>query len=63
MFEAARLMDEIDHTSAMTGFVLGAIVGIAAVAYVSFTVATCGLGGILLGLAVGLAGNAIASLG
>ncbi|WP_445974489.1 hypothetical protein, partial [Pseudomonas syringae group genomosp. 3] len=26
MFEAARLMDEIDHTSAMTGFVLGAIV-------------------------------------
>ncbi|WP_445974467.1 hypothetical protein, partial [Pseudomonas syringae group genomosp. 3] len=46
MFEAARLMDEIDHTSAMTGFVLGAIVGIAAVAYVSFTVATCGLGGI-----------------
>ncbi|KPW50128.1 PAAR domain-containing protein, partial [Pseudomonas syringae group genomosp. 3] len=63
MFEAARLMDEIDHTSAMTGFMLGAIVGIAAVAYVSFTVATCGLGGILLGLAVGLAGNAIASLG
>ncbi|AVB18210.1 MULTISPECIES: RHS repeat-associated core domain-containing protein [Pseudomonas syringae group] len=63
MFEAARLMDEIDHTSAMTGFVLGAIVGIAAVAYVSLTFVTCGLGGILLGLAVGLAGNAIASLG
>ncbi|MCQ3018217.1 DUF6531 domain-containing protein [Pseudomonas tremae] len=63
MFEAARLMDEIEHTGALTGFVLGAVVGIAAVAYVSFAFATCGLGAILLGLAVGLAGNALASIG
>ncbi|MCQ3028406.1 DUF6531 domain-containing protein [Pseudomonas tremae] len=63
MFEAARLMDEIEHTGALTGFVLGAVVGIAAVAYVSFALATCGLGAILLGLAVGLAGNALASIG
>ncbi|MCF5808852.1 RHS repeat-associated core domain-containing protein [Pseudomonas tremae] len=63
MFEAARLMDEIEHTGALTGFVLGAVVGIAAVAYVSFAFAKCGLGAILLGLAVGLAGNALASIG
>ncbi|MCI3943271.1 type IV secretion protein Rhs [Pseudomonas syringae] len=63
MFEAARLMDEIEHTGALTGFLLGAVVGIAAVAYVSFAFATCGFGAILLGLAVGLAGNALASLG
>ncbi|KPX24151.1 hypothetical protein ALO70_05684, partial [Pseudomonas amygdali pv. eriobotryae] len=63
MFEAARLLDEIEHTGALTGFLLGAVVGIAAVAYVSFTFVTCGFGGILLGLAVGLAGNALASLG
>ncbi|WP_153014082.1 hypothetical protein, partial [Pseudomonas syringae] len=60
MFEAARLLDEIEHTGALTGFLLGAVVGIAAVAYVSFTFVTCGFGGILLGLAVGLAGNALA---
>ncbi|MBI6788695.1 PAAR/RHS domain-containing protein, partial [Pseudomonas syringae] len=63
MFEAARLLDDIEHTGAMAGFVLGAIVGIAAVAYVSLTVATCGFGGFLLAMAVGLAGNAIASIG
>ncbi|PYD83858.1 type IV secretion protein Rhs, partial [Pseudomonas syringae pv. pisi] len=55
--------DDIEHTGAMAGFVLGAIVGIAAVAYVSLTVATCGFGGFLLAMAVGLAGNAIASIG
>ncbi|MEE4705482.1 hypothetical protein V2K55_22545, partial [Pseudomonas alliivorans] len=63
MFEAARLFDEIEHTGAMAGLLLGAVAGIALVAYVSFTFVTCGLGGILLGVAVGLAGSALTSIG
>ncbi|MEE4716347.1 RHS repeat-associated core domain-containing protein [Pseudomonas alliivorans] len=63
MFEAARLFDEVEHTGAMAGLLLGAVAGIALVAYVSFTFVTCGLGGILLGVAVGLAGSALTSIG
>ncbi|QKZ02404.1 RHS repeat-associated core domain-containing protein [Pseudomonas eucalypticola] len=63
MFEAARLHDGIEHTSALAGFLLGAVAGIALVAYVAFTFATCGVGGFLLGVAAGIVGGGIVSLG
>ncbi|QCY13047.1 RHS repeat-associated core domain-containing protein [Pseudomonas sp. MPC6] len=63
MFEAARLYDGVEHTSALAGFLLGAVVGIALVAYVAITFATCGVGGFLLGMAAGLLGGGIVMLG
>ncbi|TDV58951.1 YD repeat-containing protein [Pseudomonas sp. LP_7_YM] len=63
MFEAARLHDGIEHTSALAGFLLGAIAGIALVAYVAITFATCGVGGFLLGMAAGLGGAGLVWLG
>ncbi|OCX20519.1 RHS repeat-associated core domain-containing protein [Pseudomonas graminis] len=63
MFEAARLHDGIEHTSALSGFLVGALVGIAVVAYLSFTFCTAGVGGFLLGMAFGAMGSGIAWLG
>ncbi|MBV8522354.1 MAG: PAAR domain-containing protein, partial [Acetobacteraceae bacterium] len=57
---AARLLDEISHTDSMTGFLVGALVGLAAgVAIVALTVAT---GGAALAV-VAAAGAAVATTG
>jgi hypothetical protein len=63
MFEAARLHDGIEHTSALAGFLLGAVCGIALVAIVAFTVCTAGLGGFLIGMAAGLVGSGMVMAG
>ncbi|MBA1188051.1 type IV secretion protein Rhs [Pseudomonas entomophila] len=54
MFEAARLHDEIEHTSALSGFLLGAAIGIGLALVGSFMMCTGGLGGFLLGAIIGL---------
>ncbi|WP_457644940.1 hypothetical protein, partial [Pseudomonas asiatica] len=52
MFEAARFGDEISHTSALGGFLIGAALGIALVATVAIATFTCGFGvALLAGLA------------
>lgn len=38
MFEAARWGDDIEHTSALTGFLAGAVAGLAMVAAASFII-------------------------
>ena len=55
MFEAAREHDDILHTNALAGFLVGAVLGIALVAAVSaLTICTGGLGGVLIGVALGV---------
>jgi YD repeat-containing protein len=62
MYEAARLGDGVEHTSALAGFLLGAIVGVALIAAVAFATFTCGFGAALLaGLAAGIGASAILS--
>ncbi len=62
--EAARLGDAIAHTSALAGFLVGAIIGIALIAAVAFATFTCGFGvALLAGLLAGLGASAILSLG
>lgn len=65
MFEAARFDDEIAHTNALVGFLVGAALGLALVAVASvFIVATCGFGaGLLVGLLAGLGGTALVKAG
>jgi len=64
MFEAARLGDPIEHTRALAGFLMGAIIGIALIAAVAFATFTCGFGvALLAGLAAGLGASGILSLG
>ncbi|MFK3908533.1 RHS repeat-associated core domain-containing protein [Pseudomonas monteilii] len=66
MFEAARLYDEIEHTSALGGFLTGAVIGLALASYAAFSVCTLGFGGLLLvGIVAGLlpqAGEFLGSL-
>lgn len=64
MFEAARVTDPIEHTSALTGFLIGAVIGIALIAAVAFATFTCGFGvALLAGLAAGVGASGILSLG
>ncbi|MCW7540925.1 DUF6531 domain-containing protein [Aquabacterium sp. A7-Y] len=64
MFEAARLGDPISHSSALAGFLVGAVIGIALIAAVAFATFTCGFGAALLaGLVAGVAATGILSLG
>ena len=64
MFEAARFGDEISHTGALGGFLLGAALGIALVATVAIATFTCGLGvALLAGLAAGLGGSLLTAAG
>jgi RHS repeat-associated protein len=63
MFEAARWGDEIEHTSALGGFLAGAVIGLAIATAAAFTICTAGLGGILLGIAVGLAASFVPMIG
>ncbi|MBJ7223498.1 MULTISPECIES: RHS repeat-associated core domain-containing protein [unclassified Brenneria] len=64
MYEAARLGDEIAHTSALAGFLIGAVAGIALVAAVAFATFTCGFGvALLAGLAAGLGGSLLTAAG
>ena len=41
MYEAARVTDPIAHTSALAGFLIGAVIGIALIAAVAFATFTC----------------------
>ena len=64
MFEAARFGDEIAHTSALGGFLIGAALGIALIATVAIATFTCGFGvALLAGLAAGVGGSLLTSLG
>ncbi len=64
MYEAARVTDPIDHTSALTGFLIGAVLGIALIAAVAFATFTCGFGvALLAGMAAGIGANALLSIG
>ncbi|WGS52594.1 DUF6531 domain-containing protein [Paraburkholderia sp. D15] len=64
MFEAARVTDPIEHTSALTGFLVGAVLGVALIAAVAFATFTCGFGvALLAGLAAGIGASAILGLG
>jgi RHS repeat-associated protein len=61
---AARLDDPIAHTSALTGFLVGAVIGIALIAAVAFATFTCGFGvALLAGLAAGIGASAILGIG
>ncbi|SEK57365.1 RHS repeat-associated core domain-containing protein [Pseudomonas agarici] len=64
MFEAARFGDEIAHTSALGGFLIGAALGIALVAAVAIATFTCGFGvALLAGLAAGVGGSLLVAAG
>ncbi|MFV3383177.1 RHS repeat-associated core domain-containing protein [Pseudomonas sp. NY15354] len=64
MFEAARFEDEISHTSALGGFLIGAALGIALVATVAIATFTCGFGvALLAGLAAGIGGSLLTAAG
>jgi len=64
MYEAARVTDPVEHTSALTGFLIGAALGIALIAAVAFATFTCGFGvALLAGLAAGIGASAILSAG
>ncbi len=64
MFEAARFGDEISHTSALGGFLLGAALGIALVATVAIATFTCGFGvALLAGMAAGIGGSLLTAAG
>ena len=58
MYEAARVDDPIYHTSALAGFLIGAIIGIAVIAVAAFAFFTCGF---LAGLILGFLADQIAS--
>lgn len=63
MYEAARVDDPICHTSALAGFIIGAIIGIAIIAVAAVAFFSCGfLAGLVLGfLADQLASGALAA--
>ncbi|CAI2537388.1 Cell wall-associated polypeptide CWBP200 [Serratia ficaria] len=64
MFEAARFGDEISHTSALGGFLIGAALGIALIATVAIATFTCGFGvALLAGLAAGVGGSLLTAAG
>ncbi len=64
MYEAARVTDPIEHTSALTGFLVGAVLGIALIAAVAFATFTCGFGvALLAGMAAGIGAQGLLSLG
>ena len=64
MAEAARLGDPIAHTSALAGFLAGAVIGIALIAFVAFATFTCGFGvALLAGVAAGIGASAILGIG
>ncbi|WP_089646868.1 RHS repeat-associated core domain-containing protein [Escherichia coli] len=58
MYEAARVDDPIYHTSALAGFLIGAIIGIAIIAVAAFAFFTCGF---FAGLVLGFLADQIAS--
>ncbi|MET3052349.1 RHS repeat-associated core domain-containing protein [Pseudomonas alkylphenolica] len=64
MFEAARFGDDISHTSALGGFLIGAALGIALIATVAIATFTCGFGvALLAGLAAGIGGSLLTAAG
>ncbi|MBB5018568.1 RHS repeat-associated protein [Chitinivorax tropicus] len=64
MYEAARVGDPISHTSALAGFLIGALLGVALIAAVAFATFTCGFGvALLAGLAAGLGAQGLLAAG
>jgi hypothetical protein len=63
MFEAARWNDEIEHTSALAGFLAGAVVGLAIAAYAATMVCSGGTAAFLMPIALGLIASALPALG
>ena len=63
MFEAARVGDSIEHSSALAGFIAGAVIGLAVVAAASFVICTGGAGAFILGTALSIGGSLLPSLG
>jgi RHS repeat-associated protein len=64
MPKAARVGDPIAHTSALTGFLAGAVIGIALIATVAFATFTCGFGvALLAGVMAGVGAAGILGLG
>ncbi|WP_213233197.1 polymorphic toxin type 47 domain-containing protein [Caballeronia sp. NK8] len=64
MYEAARIHDPIAHSSALAGFLVGALIGIAIIAAVAFlTVATggCGTAFFIAALVAGFAADSLAN--
>lgn len=53
MLEAARLSDPIGHTSALAGFIAGAVIGVALIAFAAATIFT---GGLCVGVLAAFAG-------
>ncbi|MFU0885861.1 DUF6531 domain-containing protein, partial [Kluyvera sichuanensis] len=58
MYEAARVDDPIYHTSALAGFLIGALIGIAIIAFIAFASVSCGF---LAGFFLGFMSDQIAS--
>jgi RHS repeat-associated protein len=64
MYEAARVTDGINHTSALAGFIAGALVGIGLIATVAFCTFTCGFGvALVAGLLAGFGAQGALMLG
>lgn len=63
MYEAARVGDSIVHTSALAGFIAGAIIGIAVVAAASFIICSGGAGAFIIGTLLSVGGSFLPSLG
>jgi YD repeat-containing protein len=64
MFEAARVTDGIEHSSALAGFVAGALLGIALIAAVAFCTFTCGFGvALVAGLVAGMGAQGLLMAG
>ncbi|TFZ32805.1 hypothetical protein EWW49_35795, partial [Pseudomonas syringae] len=64
MFEAARFGGEISHSSALGGFLIGAVLGIALIATVAIATFTSGFGvALLAGLAARVGGGLLTAAG
>lgn len=63
MAEAARVTDPVVHSSALLGFLIGAVIGIALIVAVSLIPFSCLLLGLVAGLAASVAAPLIASAG
>ncbi|MDF0607135.1 DUF6531 domain-containing protein, partial [Neisseriaceae bacterium TC5R-5] len=63
MYEAARLHDPIEHSSALAGFLIGAVIGIALIIAAAVCFLPPGIGCFVAGLVAGLAAPMIATAG
>lgn len=64
MAEAARVTDPVIHTSALAGFLVGAVLGIALIVTVAILTFTCGFGvALLAGFLAGMGAQGLLALG